>query len=236
MVLRARSQAYPISSDAIIVIVAPHQDDEALGCGGFLARHHGQQATVRIAYVTDGSHSHDGHPTITPSVLAATRNDEARRAMASLGVPSTHLTFLGVRDGSLAHLAANEAAQLVGRMATLFNSVRPQEVFLPSRRDGSSEHDAAFLLVTRALTQAGLTPRLLEFPVWSWWNPLLLLPDVLRIRRVWRVDFRGHEQRKRAALAEYRSQTEPTPPWTQALLSPEFLSFFSTHEEFFFER
>jgi hypothetical protein len=28
---------------------------------------------------------------------------------------------------------------------------------------------------------------------------------------------------------------EPTPPWRHAVLSPEFISFFSFPEEFFFE-
>lgn len=235
-ILRSRSQSYPISNDAVTVIIAPHQDDEALGCGGLLALRSRRGHRLHIAYVTDGAQSHAGHPTLSPAALASLRREEARQAMALLGLDPSSLTFLGARDGSLAHLEPTSAQRLVDVIASYLKSISPTEIFLPSRRDGSSEHDAAFLLVDRALAQAGLKPRILEFPIWSWWNPSLILPEILRIRRVWRVEFRGEAGRKRAALAAYRSQMEPTAPWQHPLISAEFVSFFAEPEEFFFER
>jgi LmbE family N-acetylglucosaminyl deacetylase len=234
-ILRLRSQPYPVEQDTVALVLAPHQDDETLGCGGLLFLKRTEGATVRIAYITDGTASHPLHPTLTPGMIAGHRQAEARHAMNLLGVEQSGLQFLGVPDGMLSHLGVPAADELVSRIAAVLRQVQPDEIFLPCRHDGSSEHDAAFLLVARALEQTGQRPRIMQFPVWSWWNPRLLIRPIITSRRVWRMDFRGYENVKREALAAYRSQTEPAPPWKQPVLSREFVSFFCTDEEFFFE-
>jgi len=235
-VLRRRSQPYPIEQDTTALIFVPHPDDEALGCGGLVLLKRMEGLTVRIAFVTDGCASHPGHPVLTPEAIAAERQREAFRAAARLGVERAGLDFLGVGDGTLARLDAAAAEEVVGKIAHLLRQTKPDEIFLPCRQDGSSEHDATFILVSRALEQVGQQPRIFEFPVWSWWNPLRLTRTVTTGCHIWRVNFRGYESQKQRAIAAYATQIQPTPPWTQPLLSREFVSFFSTDEEFFFER
>jgi len=89
--------------------------------------------------------------------------------------------------------------------------------------------------VRSALQTTGLAPRLYEFPIWAWWSPVRLLRPLCTSRRVWRFNFAGDAALKRRALAEYRSQMEPVPPWTQPVLSPAFVSFFLTPVEYYFE-
>jgi LmbE family N-acetylglucosaminyl deacetylase len=233
--LRLRSKPYPVTQDVVTLVFAPHQDDETLGCGGLLLLKRNEGLTVRVTYITDGQASHPGHPTLTPTDLAAQREAEACAAMELLGVERAGLSFLGVRDGTLAHVDAQTADDVVRRIGVVLEQVRPDEIFLPCRQDGSSEHDAAFALVTRALAQTGQKPRLLEYPVWSAWNPLRLIRTLRTSRQVWRVNFHGYEGLKRQALAAYASQTAPIAPFVQPVLSREFLSFFSSPEEFFFE-
>ncbi|HWA07873.1 MAG TPA: PIG-L family deacetylase [Opitutaceae bacterium] len=233
--LRWRSRPFPVGRAGPMLVLAPHQDDEALGCGGLLLRQRRAGVEIEIVYITDGGASHPGHPTLSPETLVLQRQAEARAAMHRIGVDSARLEFLGVPDGTLAHLEPGAAAVLSARLAALFRRKRPAEIFLPCRRDGSSEHDAAFALARSALIETGLTARVFEFPVWSWWNPLLLVRPLCTSRRVWRVTYHGDERAKREALAAYPSQTEATPPWTAPILSPEFVSFFSSSEEFFFE-
>jgi len=233
--LRLRSRSYPVERDTIALVFAPHQDDETLGCGGLLILKRLEGLTVRVAYITDGSGSHPQHPTLTPAALAALRHAEACQAMRLLGVEQVGLRFLGARDGTLAHLTALAAQELVGQIAAVLQEVQPDEVFLPLRSDGSSEHDATFLFVRQALAQVGLQPRIFEYPVWASWNPLRLLRPLCTRRRVWRVNHRGYEALKREALDAYVSQTIPVPPWPAPVLSAEFLSFFSSRWEFFFE-
>jgi N-acetylglucosamine malate deacetylase 1 len=234
--LRLRSRRYLVDRNRVALVIAPHQDDETLGCGGLLRQKRLAGAPVWIAYITDGSASHPGHPTLTPAALAALRLGEARQAMHLLGVEETALFFLGAGDGTLAHLDPPAAAEVAEKIAGLLRQARPDEIYLPMRDDGSSEHDASFVLVQRALALSGLRPRLLEFPVWSAWNPLRLIRPLRTSRIVWRVDYRDHAELKRQAIAAYGSQTEPISPGEKPMLSREFLSYFGTGSEYFFER
>ena len=86
-----------------------------------------------------------------------------------------------------------------------------------------------------ALRRTLLTPRLYEYPLWSWWNPLLLVKPYLNCRRVVRFQFKNYDFLKHNALACYKSQIEPTTPRENPLLSPDFTRLFAKPEEFYFE-
>jgi LmbE family N-acetylglucosaminyl deacetylase len=234
-VMRARAKPYPIEGDTRCLVIAPHEDDATLGCGGLMLCKRLEGATVDVVYVTDGSASHPGHPTLDPRALALERRAEANAALGILGVERRRAHFLDAVDGTLDRLDEATAAGLVSRMADLFSGLGPDEIFLPCRRDGSSEHDAAFLLVRRALRRSGLHPRIYEYPVWSLWAPLRLARPLAASRRIWRVRFSGYEHVKDRALEAYRTQMTPMPPWAEPVLSAEFVSFFRSGEEFFFE-
>ena len=169
--------------------------------------------------------------------LARQRQAEAQAALGELGVDSAEITFLGTGDGTLARLEAGEAGALVTALAAVIERVRPDEVLLPDRNDGSSEHEAVFRFFQAALAATtGLTPRVLEFPVWAWWSPRLLARLVVARGRVWRCELGGHLAAKRRAVAAHRSQVEPAPPWPRAVLAPEFIAFFLGPVEYCFER
>lgn len=234
-VLRRRSTPYVASPGTVTLVLAPHQDDETLGCGGLIARRRLDAQPVHVAFVTDGSGSHPDHPTLTREALATVRAAEARAALRKLGVETPAIHFLGLRDGTLNKLSPAESADAIERIAQLLERVQPDEVLLPYRHDGSSEHEAAFLLFASALRRHQRRVRVLEFPVWSWWSPTLLLRPVLRVRKVVRFSFSGYAFLKTDALAAYRSQVAPTPPWPDALLSADFCRMFARDEEFYFE-
>jgi LmbE family N-acetylglucosaminyl deacetylase len=144
-------------------------------------------------------------------------------------------TFLDARDGALSRLDASDCGGLEAKIAALLTQEIPAVVFLPGRRDGSTEHEAAFTLFARAVKQAGLQPRVFEFPVWSWWNPTLLLSPLFSCRRIWRVDIKPVLEMKVRALASYSSQTLPIPPQLDPALPPGFASMFLGGSEYFFE-
>lgn len=89
------------------LILAPHMDDESMGCGGLLAKH---AAECTVAVVADSGE---------------TRRAEFTRAMEILGVTST--VELGMEDGSV----DRSVRELVGRMDALCRELRPQELYLP---------------------------------------------------------------------------------------------------------
>src|SRR5947208_1953038 len=76
------------------VVFAPHQDDEALGCGGTILRKRRAGAAVDIAFVTDGSQSHAR--LMDPAALSALRAREALAAAEVLGVEKGRVHFLNL--------------------------------------------------------------------------------------------------------------------------------------------
>jgi LmbE family N-acetylglucosaminyl deacetylase len=235
-VLKLRSRPLPLIQDGRCVIIAPHQDDEALGCAGLIQRCNAAGIPVAVIYITDGAGSHPEHPRHSPPDIAQLRRAEASQAMKLLGLSPDALHFLDAADGTLAHLSSEIFTALSEKVATLLVSLRPASIFLPCRDDGSSEHVAAFRLAQHALTLAHLAPRLFEYPVWARWSPRLLIRTSLSRGRIWRVDVQAVHDLKRRALAAYVSQFQPTPPWTQSVLPPGFAACFLQPEEFFIER
>ena len=87
------------------LIVAPHPDDEVLGCGGLLA-----QVGGLVVAVTDGEASHPGSTVHGPGRLAELRRAETAAALAALGRPETVVHRLGHPDGGV------EEARLAGEL------------------------------------------------------------------------------------------------------------------------
>lgn len=100
-----------------ILILAPHPDDEVLGCGGVIRDAVERHIPVRIVFLTYGdlnewSFALDRkHPVLKPSAVLAmgeVRHNEAVAAAAMLGLSSTNLVFLGYPDGGAMNLWLNQ--------------------------------------------------------------------------------------------------------------------------------
>lgn len=198
------------------VVVAPHPDDETLGCGATIARKRAAGTRVVVVVVTDGRHSHRSG-VVSPDRLAALRADEVRAACARLGVDADDVHLLGFEEGAAA--ARHDA--IAARLAEVLADVRPDEVLTTCRSDWHLDHQAVSAAVRAAVARVADRPRLLEFPVWYWvdgpWTPepgegrrvSRYLADPVRASRLRAVKVRTGEHlgAKRAALAEFRSQT-----------------------------
>ena len=234
--LRVRSRPFPCDVFKSVAVVAPHPDDETLGCGGTLAVLASGGAAIYVVFVTDGSASHPSHPRIAASDIAKMRRAEAKEATGALGVHWDRVLFVDAPDGGLAGLDNAGSDAVASRIAAMLAEIAPDAVLLPLRRDGSSDHDASFILVRLALQKAAQSPRIFEFPIWAWRNPLLQLGPIFASRAIWRIDIKDVLDRKAAALGAYVSQIRPIPPDTRPVLSQEFTSEFGLPEEYFFER
>lgn len=231
--LRFRSRTFRPTNDHRYVVIAPHPDDETLGCGGLIATACSLGSAVNVIYLTNGGAALPDHPKIAPSQLIGVRAAEARAALAVLGVAPEHAHFLGAPDGRLSHLAAAEQEHLVSALARLLTRLRPDHVLVPWRHDGSSEHEAAFKWTVAALRTAVPAPRLLEYPVWAWWSPRYLTRFVMTPEPIRRLPIGTVRDLKTSAVNEFRSQIMPIPPWTQAALPVGFPRFFLGPAEYF---
>jgi LmbE family N-acetylglucosaminyl deacetylase len=216
------------------VVVAPHQDDETLGCGGIIARTRNEGLPVHVVFITDGSASHPGHPRLGPPAIAALRRQEAMQAMAYLGVERAAVHFLNEPDGTLKTIAESRRDSLIERLTLLLRTIGPGEVFLPCNPDGSSEHDATFGFVTDAIVRAHLQPDIWQYPVWSWWNPVLLLRRWSATSDCRHLPVEDYLLAKRRAIDCYQSQIAPLAPFLAPALPPDLVNIFNSDIEYFF--
>jgi LmbE family N-acetylglucosaminyl deacetylase len=125
------------------LVVAPHYDDEVLGCGGLVTQLAASGAAVRVLFLTDGG---GGTEEIEDrDAYRRRRREEAGRAVAVLGVAGCD--HLGLPDSSL-ELYLDEAEQGI-RRALL--TQRPELVLVPSPLEVSRDHRAAFAAFHRLL-------------------------------------------------------------------------------------
>ena len=184
------------------LVLAPHPDDESLGCGGLIAEACRRGRPPVVAVLTDGTGSHPASSSHPPVRLRAVREAEARAAVAILGLPPDRLHFLGLRDTAApAEGAAVEAA--ASRLAELARMTGCDAVLASWEHDPHCDHLAAARIAARAAAFGGLTH--LSYPVWGW-----TLPDDAALAgsgpRGWRLDVSAHLDRKRRAIAAHASQ------------------------------
>jgi N-acetylglucosamine malate deacetylase 1 len=120
------------------LVVAPHPDDEAIGCGGAVLSHRSAGDRVDVVFLTSGEAG--GHGIERPG---ETREAEARAAAEILGVES--LEFWREPDG---RLRARRA--LIDRLAQRIRAVRASVLYAPHRGDDHPDHVAASRIARRA--------------------------------------------------------------------------------------
>jgi LmbE family N-acetylglucosaminyl deacetylase len=209
------------------MIFAPHPDDETLGCGGLIALKRVQGAQVWVVLLTNGEASYLYDRTANPATLPQTRLQEAQRAMAILGVPSSHLVCLNQPDGQLNTLSEVQRQSLVQVLSELIEAHQPEELYVPHKLDVHSDHEMTYGLAKQALARSSHSVTLWQYPVWIFWNRLLfwnLSPQDLT--HAYRVPIREGLEVKRKAIASYRSQHSVLPPgFLQNCLRPYELFF-----------
>ncbi len=180
-----------------VMVIAPHPDDDAIGCGGSLIQHVRHGDAVHVVYVTSGEH---GSPVYTPDELTAIREAEAAQGAKILGAQQT--TFLRQPDGDVSY-----SIDLVNHFIQLIRTEKPDVLYLPHSADGHKDHQATFQIVTEALGRAQGD----SFPEWGgkrWnietilgyevWTPLPRFQYVNDITDVIEIKLR--------ALQEHKSQ------------------------------
>jgi LmbE family N-acetylglucosaminyl deacetylase len=188
-----------LTGTAPIMVLAPHPDDESLGCGGLLAyafAHHG----AHVVCMTDGSASHPGSRDWPPARLAAERQRELRLAVRMLGGRVRDVTWLGHPDG---WLGAQDDGPIIARLVSLCRAWRVRHLFAPAPEDHHEDHKST-ARIARKVIDAAPDLTLFSYPVWSRWDDPALLSRVARLPFV--LDTAPWQAPKRAAIAAHASQ------------------------------
>jgi LmbE family N-acetylglucosaminyl deacetylase len=186
-------------------VLAPHPDDEALGCGGLLAELTDLGTEVWALLMSDGGASHPGSAVWPRERLTQQRLREWHCGLDLLGVHPQQRVALGLPDGRLPwpHEPAGAAALAAVRAA--LSRRLPATVLLPWRRDPHPDHRAAHALIRSAL-QPWPAARLLEYTVWL--PERAGVDDLPRPGEVWTwvADVQRQLKRKEAAIRAHHSQ------------------------------
>ena len=188
--------------EARVLVLAPHMDDEVVGCGGTLRRHILAGARVTVVFLTDGRSS-DPHIAErchseaeireAEAALCVQRKQEAGEAARILGYDD--LVFLERPDGAL---TIDDA--LVRDVADLIAQRDPQVIYYPCALELHPDHWEASRLLAM-LVDAGPSPALAaaRCRAYEAWTPLL--PNRL-------VDISDVFDVKLEALRTFTSQLE----------------------------
>ena len=140
------AMAHPMDVNLIgnALVIAPHPDDESLGCGGTIAllRQHGFQ--VHVLFVSDGTMSHPNSPSYPAERLRQVREAEALDALRLLDVPVENVFFMRQKDTQVATTDSPTFADAVAFVHTLLTDVKPATVLVPWRRDPHRDHRASW--------------------------------------------------------------------------------------------
>jgi LmbE family N-acetylglucosaminyl deacetylase len=174
------------------LVVAPHPDDEAIGCGGIVAQNAAEGSRISVAFLSSGE---CGIPSKAAPDAVREREREAVAAAEILGVAELH--FLRAPDGQIEAQCEKTARTL----ADVLRDDPPDLIRIPHPLDGHADHHAAWPVVQNALRIAGIpTPQILAYEVWT----PMTTPDYTE-------DISSVMERKLAAIRCYASQLQQLP-------------------------
>lgn len=223
--LRLLSNNVSIRPTDITLIVAPHPDDEVIGCGGLIARMVNEGNIPHIIVMTGGEGSHNGCCDTGKGDIVNARRKLTRNALAILGVPESHIHELDFPDGGIS--SSHPQTQ---RLKELIENVNPRTVLVPHWGEGWPDHIKTAEIV-KGILQSGT--EIWEYCVWMWYY------------NVWRgLDWRNgatlsmtqqeHDLKLRA-MAAYTTPLAPCgKPWS-GVLPPLFIKANQWDKELYFK-
>lgn len=123
-------ETFDISGNPRVLVLAPHPDDDVIGCGGTIAKCVKQGSQVKVLYMTDGRH---GNSQIPVQTLIRMRKMEAKAGLRVIGCDDAN--FLDNPDMGLICDRKN-----VQRVLAMIREFRPTAVFVPSFWEMPPDH------------------------------------------------------------------------------------------------
>ena len=174
----------PIPVGGSVLLLAPHSDDETLGCGGLLALLRQAGWRVKVVVMTDGALG-DPKGYLGGADVVACRQQETRAALRALDVAD--VDFLDAPDGAFI-----VEERITDRLCEILDGFAPDWLLAPPVLDFHRDHLSTSLLALELWHLRGCRERLFLYEIWQP-LPVNWVIDVTRV-----VDV------KRRAVAAYR--------------------------------
>ena len=219
------------------LILAPHPDDESLGCGGLIALLSAKKISVSVVVSTDGTKSHPKSKKFPAAKLAALRKMEVKTALKILGVKEDKIYFLEGKDAALPGKGEKGFHKLADKLADILTVVDPQLVLVPYQLDPHRDHRATWQLLNEIL-ENNTEVKVWEYLIWLY--ELAAESDIPDLQKgeLKKLDIQPYLPLKEKAIYSHVSQTTRLidDDLTGFILKPEVISHFTTKFEYYLDR
>jgi LmbE family N-acetylglucosaminyl deacetylase len=174
-----------------LLVLAPHPDDEVIGCGGVIALNRLQGRSVRAVIVTDGGAATESE---SPDQYRAQRESESLRGLELIG--GAEARFLRFPDRGL----QGKSGELKAAILAQILEYEPDLILVPSPLELHPDHVALSRAVIELFQQDELLfARLARTRIAFYEVSAPIRPNIL-------VDITSVAERKREAIAAHQSQ------------------------------
>jgi LmbE family N-acetylglucosaminyl deacetylase len=196
-----------VSAQTRLLVVAPHPDDETLGCGLLIQHVLAAGGAVHVVLLTDGDNNPwpqryiDHRLRIDAAARrrwGRRRREEVIRAIGQLGVAESALHPLGWPDMGVTARLRDDASGTIGALRAVMQAFGPNLICCPALSDSHPDHGAAHVLCRLALVAMSPAPTLLAYPVHGEADE--------GTYPIWIDATEQQQQRKMLALAEHQTQ------------------------------
>jgi len=168
-----------------VLILAPHFDDETIGCGGTIRKHILRGNRVCVVYVTDGR---KGIPELRDKKkVTEIRREESKRAMEILGVKDIY--YLDEID-----MAKGIKVNSITALSKIIDQIKPDLIYLPWFLDNHVDHVKTNELLRRVYETSDRKFNVCAYEVWT-----PIIPNMV-------VDIGEIIELKKKALSCFESQ------------------------------
>ena len=186
-----------------ILVIAPHPDDETLGCGGTLLRHVAEKDEIFWLVISETHEPQWSAETIQikSDEVAAVAEAYGMQDYFKLGLPAIRLDTLPLAD-------------MIGRIKAVIANIRPEVVYLVHGGDVNSDHSMVFdatmsVLKTFYMRQCGVQ-RILSYEALSSTEAAPPQPHRAFVPNVYH-DITPYLERKLEIMGLYKSEAHLDP-------------------------
>lgn len=216
----------PINLTKHILLIAPHPDDEIIGCAGLIQQALREGKKIDVMILSGGEKSHSGCCHLDASALIEARRNLSHKAAQIVGLSQEHLHFLNYPDGYIT-FEHPETKQL----QSFITNLKPDAIFIPHKGESWSDHIEAGRIIQK-ITQDIPNVQLYEYCVWFWFY------------NVWNIDWKNarilkmsksEHQCKLKAMDAYITPLAPCGnPWS-GVLPKVFIKANQWNKELYFK-
>jgi LmbE family N-acetylglucosaminyl deacetylase len=189
-----------------VLVIAPHADDEVLGCGGLLAKVAASRGHAHVVFMSvDGFH----HYGLSGETTFAER---IREIEAVAGLLDFTWEIVYPDQDMIEKLDTVPKRDLVDRLEKVYNEHKPELLLLPCFVDYDQDHRRTF--ETAFAAARPISPKF-----GKWLIPTVLAYEQNKLNFAWQdlpmcpmfVDISAHIEQKIAAIEAYATQLRPPP-------------------------